>query len=125
MSVRFRHSLRECSDVVKEAGASGDDTSGQLTRGTHDQDPQLTSLPRELAKFVTDTKVDSLTHKAIVSKEKLRKRFSQYIFKSRCFKTKFLFFSQDLRQHFGTGFNLTSLDMSRRQFSSTVRLLTR
>ena len=75
VSVRFRHSLRDCSGVVSEAGSSGDDNiSGQLTPGA-DQDSQVLSLPPELARFVTETKVDSLTHRITVAKEKLRNRF--------------------------------------------------
>ena len=53
---------------------SGDDISGQLTPGA-DQDTQIQSLPSELASFVTETKVESVTHKVPVSKERLRNRF--------------------------------------------------
>ena len=77
VSVRYRHSFRECSGVKSEAGVTGDDISGQLTPGATDQDTedtQILSLSSELASFVTETKVDSVTHKVAVSKERLRKR---------------------------------------------------
>ena len=72
VSVRFRHNFRECSGVTSET--SGDDISGQLIPGA-DQDTQIQSLPSELASFVTETKVESVTHKVPVSKERLRNRF--------------------------------------------------
>ena len=73
VSVRFRHSLRDCSGVVSETGASDGDNSGQLTRGA-DQDTQILSLPSELARLVTESKVDSVTNRIPVSKEKMRSR---------------------------------------------------
>ena len=73
VSVRFRHSLRDCSGVVSETGASDGNNSGQLTRGP-DQDTQILSLPSELVRVVTETKVDSVTNRRPVSKEKLRSR---------------------------------------------------
>ena len=73
VSVRFRHSLRDCSGVVSETGASDGDNSGQLTRGA-DQDTQILSLPSELARLVKETKVDSVTNRIPVSKEKMRSR---------------------------------------------------
>ena len=73
VSVRFRHSLRDCSGVVSETGASDGDNSGQLTRGAG-QDAQILSLPSELARLVTETKVDSVTNRIPVSKEKMRSR---------------------------------------------------
>jgi len=77
VTVRYRHSFRECSGVKSEAGVTGDDISGQLTPGATDQDTedtQILSLSPELASFVTETKVDSVTHKVAVSKERLRNR---------------------------------------------------
>ena len=80
VSVRFRHGLRDCSGDVSEAGgSSGDDTiSGQLTPGA-DQDTQVLSLAPELARFVTETKVDTITHSTTVAKEKLRNRFEDRV----------------------------------------------
>ena len=79
VSVRFRHGLRDCSGVVSETGSSGDDNiSGQLTPGA-DHDTQVLSLAPELARFVTVTKVDSLTHSIKVAKEKLRNRFGDKV----------------------------------------------
>ena len=130
VSVRFRHSLRDCSGVVSETGASDGDNSGQLTRRA-DQDTQILSLPSELARLVTETKVDSVTNRIPVSKEKMRSRSgdsvvmvcSQISSKSSVAFAVYVFhnpipvFSPDLSQLFGTGFNLTSPDMWRRQFS--------
>ena len=78
VSVKYRHSFRECSGGKSEAGSSDDDISGQLTPGATDQDTedtQILSLSSELASFVAETKVDSVTHRVAVSKERLRNRF--------------------------------------------------
>lgn len=131
VSVRFRHGLRDCSGVVSEAGSSGDDnTSGQLTPGAG-QDTQVLSLAPELARFVTETKVDSLTHSIKVAKEKLRNRFGDKVvmgsvnfgipIEIRCWvfniHNSIPLSSPGLSQLCGTEFNLTSPDMWRRQFS--------
>ena len=73
VSVSFRHSLRDCSGVVSETGASDGDNSGQLSQRA-DQDTQILSLPSELARVVKETKVDCVTNRRPVSKEKLRQR---------------------------------------------------
>ena len=104
VSVSFRHSLRDCSGVVSETGASDGDNSGQVSLRA-DQDTQILSLPSELVRIVTETKVDSVTNRRPVSKEKLRKRSGDSLV--------MFFFSKSSNQ--SLSLNFTTLSLSSRQ----------
>ena len=70
-----RQKMRVLKKSSSASRSSDEDMESEAGTDQDTEDTQILSLSSELASFVAETKVDSVTHRVAVSKERLRNRF--------------------------------------------------